>query len=56
MRKWISPIPKKVHLIWIGGDPPDYFDYFLESFHKYLYVLENTLIKWIKCEYIYAYV
>ena len=34
MKKWISPIPKKVHLIWIGGDPPDYFEYFLESFKK----------------------
>ncbi len=34
MRKWISPIPRKVHLIWIGGDPPDYFKYFLESFEK----------------------
>lgn len=32
MREWVSPIPKKVHLIWIGGKPPDYFDKFLESF------------------------
>ena len=36
MRKWISPIPRKVHLIWIGGDPPDYFQYFLESFNKFM--------------------
>ncbi len=36
MKKWISPIPKKVHLIWIGGEPPDYFQFFLESFHKFM--------------------
>ena len=34
MKQWISPIPKDVHLIWIGGDPPDYFKYFLKSFEK----------------------
>ena len=21
MKKWISPIPKKVHFIWLGSDP-----------------------------------
>ena len=36
MKKWISPIPKNVHLIWIGGDPPDYFSFFLESFEKFM--------------------
>ena len=38
MRKWKSPIPKKVHLIWIGQkEPPDYFiKYFLPSFKKYM--------------------
>ena len=38
MKDWISPIPKKIHLIWIGKlDPPDYFTkYFLPSFHKHL--------------------
>ena len=35
-KKWVSPIPKKVHLIWIGGDPPDYFELFLQTFEKYL--------------------
>ena len=34
MKKWISPIPLKVHLIWIGGDPPDYLKLFLKSFEK----------------------
>ena len=34
MKDWISPIPKKVHLIWIGGEPPDYLKYLLESFEK----------------------
>ena len=35
MKKWISPIPKKVHFIWLGSDPPDYFQkYFLKSFEK----------------------
>lgn len=34
MKEWISPIPKKVHLIWIGGDPPDYFSKFMESFQN----------------------
>lgn len=36
MKEWVSPIPKKVHLIWIGGDPPDYFNLFLKTFHEYL--------------------
>lgn len=34
MKEWKSPIPLKVHLIWIGGDPPDYFKYILDSFEK----------------------
>ena len=36
MKEWVSPIPKSVHLIWIGGDPPDYFKLFLKTFHEYL--------------------
>ena len=36
MKEWVSPIPKKVHLIWIGGDPPDYLNLFLKTFHEYL--------------------
>ena len=38
MKEWKSPIPKKVHLIWIGKrDPPDYFTkYFFKSFQKYM--------------------
>jgi|TARA_A100001037_G_scaffold33105_2_gene25874 mannosyltransferase OCH1-like enzyme len=35
MNTWVSPIPQKVHLIWIGNnDFPDYFNHFLESFKK----------------------
>lgn len=37
MSDWNSPIPKIVHLIWIGTNPyPDYFLLFLESFKKNL--------------------
>lgn len=37
MKDWISPIPKIVHLIWIGTNPyPDYFLLFMKSFKKYL--------------------
>ena len=36
MKKWVSPIPKDIHLIWIGGDPPDYFEKFLKTFHEHL--------------------
>ena len=37
LKPWVSPIPKLVHLIWIGNqDYPDYFKLFLKSFHKYL--------------------
>lgn len=33
MNKWISPIDKKFHFIWIGTNPmPDYFVLFLEGF------------------------
>lgn len=36
-KPWVSPIPKLVHLIWIGdNDYPDYFKLFLESFYKFL--------------------
>ena len=32
MKDWISPIPRKVHLIWIGNlDLPDYFKLFLKN-------------------------
>ena len=34
MKEWISPIPKKIHLIWIGGEQPDYLKYFLKSFRE----------------------
>ena len=35
MKKWISPIPRKIHFIWIGTNPlPDYFERFLKGFHK----------------------
>jgi hypothetical protein len=45
MKNWISPIPKKVHLIWIGQrDPPDYFvNYFLPSFQKFMPEFEIRL-------------
>jgi len=45
MKKWVSPIPKKVHLIWIGErDPPDYFiKYFLPSFQIFLPEFEIRL-------------
>ena len=36
MKEWISPIPKKVHLIWIGGEQPDYLKLFLKTFQEYL--------------------
>ena len=36
MKEWISPIPKKIHLIWIGGEQPDYLKAFLKSFQKNL--------------------
>ena len=37
MKDWISPIPKIVHLIWIGNNPyPDYFLLFMKTFKKYL--------------------
>jgi len=32
--KWLSPIPLKVHLIWIGGDPPDHLKLFMKSFQR----------------------
>ena len=37
MKDWQSPIPKKVHLIWIGNlDYPDYFQDFLKTFYQYM--------------------
>jgi mannosyltransferase OCH1-like enzyme len=36
MKEWISPIPKKIHLIWIGGEQPDYLKLFIRSFNQYL--------------------
>ena len=37
MKEWKSPIPLKIHLIWIGtNEYPKHFKYFLESFYKYL--------------------
>ena len=37
MKEWVSPIPKKVHLIWIGNlEYPDYFQSFLKTFHQYM--------------------
>tara|TARA_Y100000768_G_C23977285_1_gene683723 strand:+ start:1112 stop:1963 length:852 start_codon:yes stop_codon:yes gene_type:complete len=34
MKEWVSQIPQKVHLIWIGDNPyPDYFKIFLKTFH-----------------------
>ena len=36
MKEWISPIPRNVHLIWIGtNDSPDYFQSFLKTFERY---------------------
>lgn len=36
-KPWVSPIPKLVHLIWIGNkEYPDYFKLFLKTFYKYL--------------------
>ena len=44
MKKWVSPIPKKVHFIWLGSDPPDYFQkYFLQSFEKNMSEFEISL-------------
>lgn len=37
VRAWISPIPRNIHLIWIGTNPyPDYFKLFLTTFVKFL--------------------
>jgi len=36
MKNWISPIPKRIHLIWIGGEQPDYLKMFIKSFHQHL--------------------
>lgn len=36
MKEWISPIPKTIHLIWIGNNPlPDYARLFIDSFLNY---------------------
>ena len=37
MKEWVSPIPKKVHLIWIGNlEYPDYFKSFLKTFYQHM--------------------
>ena len=36
MKEWVSPIPRKIHLIWIGGEQPDYLKMFLKTFHQHL--------------------
>ena len=37
MKEWISPIPLKIHLIWIGNQEyPKHFEYFLTSFYEKL--------------------
>lgn len=37
VREWRSPIPRNVHIIWIGTNPyPDYFKLFLTTFVKHL--------------------
>ena len=37
MKEWVSPIPKIIHLIWIGTNPyPDYFELFLKTFKQKL--------------------
>ena len=36
MKEWISPIPKKIHIIWIGGEQPKYLKLFIKSFNKHL--------------------
>jgi hypothetical protein len=45
MKEWISLIPKKIHIIWIGKlDPPDYYEkYFKESFEKNMSQFEIKL-------------
>lgn len=45
MKKWISPIPKKVHIIWIGKkEPPDYYKkYFKKSFEENMSEFEIRL-------------
>lgn len=43
MKKWISPIPKKIHLIWIGGSPPDYLTLFLKTFKQFMPEFELKL-------------
>jgi len=47
VKEWKSPIPKKVHLIWIGNNEyPDYFEkYYLPSFYKYLPEFEIKIWK-----------
>jgi len=34
IKKWKSPIPRVFHFIWIGGEQPDYFKKFLNSFRN----------------------
>ena len=45
MKEWISPIPKTIHLIWIGNNPlPDYFKSFIDTF--FLYCPEFQIKLW----------
>jgi len=35
-------IPKKIHLIWVGGERPIIFDYFVNEIKKISYDYEVT--------------
>ena len=35
VRKTISPIPKKIHMIWLGPKKPPYLTKFMKTFKKY---------------------
>ena len=44
MKDWISPIPKVIHLIWIGDKPvPDYIKLFIDS---YFMVMQFQIKLW----------
>ena len=35
MKDWESPIPRIIHLIWIGNNPyPDYFNLFIKVLRR----------------------
>lgn len=40
MKEWKSPISKKIHLIWIGGEQPDYLKLFIKTFYEHLPAFE----------------